>query len=60
MKLLQAKKDRVKITEKVIDKKEASVEKVNKILHRGQRREAYVSKKKEDEIVFGKPEPEEK
>jgi len=40
MKLLQAKKDRVKITEKVIDKKEASVEKVNKILHRGQRREA--------------------
>jgi len=60
MKLLQAKKDRVKITEKVIDKKEASVEKVNKILHRGQRREAYVSKKKEEEIVFGKPGPEEK
>lgn len=55
MELLQLKKNRIKCTEKVIDKKEASVEKVNKILHKGQRKEAYVTKQKEEELVFGKP-----
>ena len=60
MRLLQAKRDRIKATCKIIDKKEAAAEKVNKILHKGQRREAYVTKQKEDELVFGKPKPDTK
>ena len=60
MRLLQAKRDRIKATCKIIEKKEATTEKVNKILHKGQRREAHITKQKEEELVFGKPKPDDK
>ena len=49
MEMLQLKKTRVRMTEKVADRKEVAIEKVNKTLQRSQRREAYVNRKKEED-----------
>ena len=45
---------KLKVTENVIDKKDAVVEGVNKIVERKERRVHYTQKQRDEQIAFGK------
>ena len=54
MNLLAARKNKLKTTENVIDKKDQYVQGVTKILQRKERRAYYCEKQKQLEVVYGK------
>jgi len=54
MKMLADRKMKLKVTENVIDKKDAVVEGVNKIVERKERRVHYTQKQRDEQIAFGK------
>ena len=54
MKLLAERKNKLKSTENVIEKKEVVVEKVTKLLNSKQRKETHVTKQKEELLAFDK------
>jgi len=54
MKMLADRKMKLKVTENVIDKKDAVVDGVNKILERKERRAHYTQKQLAEQIAFGK------
>ena len=54
MKLLAERKNKLKSTENVIEKKGVVVEKVTKLLDSKQRKETFVSNKKEELLAFDK------
>ena len=54
MKLLSDRKNKLKTTEVVVDKKGKTVENINKILNRKHRREDHIEKEKVDRLLFGK------
>jgi chromosome segregation ATPase len=54
MKMLADRKMKLKVTENVIDKKDAVVDGVNKILERKERRAHYTQKQLQEQIAFGK------
>ena len=54
MKLLSDRKNKLKTTEVVIDKKGKTVDNINKILNRKHRREDHIEKEKVDRLLFGK------
>ena len=53
--LLTERKNKLKVTEKVIEKKGNVVDKVEKILHSKERRGNYLEKKKVESVMFSKP-----
>ena len=54
MRLLTERKNKLKVTENVIDKKGVVVDNVNKILNQKERKAQNVTKQKEELMAFGK------